>query len=145
MKKYNYLIIGTVIVYLLLAGVLWIGNGGIKEDANRFAYKVEIHQVMRELENTYSQNEQEIITLSDSMTGIFDIHLNGYAYLQKITYLSAKEAQNVQKLKGFYKNQNGVNTSVQPLVTNCGMGYVRFDYVVNQERTNILYLQKPYF
>lgn len=143
MKKFNYLIIGCAVVYLVLAALLFIGSDAIRgENTDKFAYKVEIHQVMRELEDLDSPKEQEIIDLSKSAAGVFDVKSSGYTYLRKITYLSSEDAKDVSKLEELYKNQNGVNTSVQPLVTENGMGYVRFDYVTNQENTKQLWFME---
>lgn len=123
MKKYNWLMAGTVLVYLCLAIALFLGSAGMKgNDRSRFAYKVEIHQVMDELKTA---------------EGFVQPDLSNYAYLQKVTYLSAADAEDVQKTEEFYRNRNSVNTSVQPLDTSGGMGYVRFDYVTNQDNTRI--------
>lgn len=125
MKKFKYLMIGCVLVYVCLASILFVGiRQGQNNGSSQFAYKVEIHQVMKALEEAETFIEPDV---------------SGYEYLKEVSYLSEKDADNREKVEEFYKSPNQRNSSVQPLVTKDGMGYVRFDYVTNRENRNVLW------
>ncbi|MBO5304029.1 MAG: HAMP domain-containing histidine kinase [Lachnospiraceae bacterium] len=132
MKKFNYLMLAVVVMYLCISiGIfqVWISPKNNKH--NDLAYKVEIHQVMGELEQICAKGEEEVIRLAENS--------NEYTYIKNISYLSCEEAEESAKLEAFFKSKNGVNTNVQPLVTNDGTGYVRFDYVIEQENVKLFW------
>lgn len=118
MRKFNYLIAGCVGIYLCLAVLLLVGSRMEQKNDEQFAYKVEIHQVMKELKKEKTFHEPDITQ---------------YEYLKEVCWLSEEDAKDPEKIKNFYRSPNQRNSSVQPLATKDGMGYVRFDYVKGQE------------
>lgn len=129
MKKYNVWMAGTLVAYLCLAVLVFSLNGKMQNTEELdFAYKVEIHEVMRTLESAESFRQPD---------------LSEYEYLQDVDFLSAKEIQDVEKIEAFYKSKNRVNSSVQPLMTENGLqGYVRFDYVIDQKNDRLVWVME---
>lgn len=126
MKKYNVWITGTVVAYLCLAVFVFFLSGKWQNTEEMdFAYKVEIHEVMQILESAESFRQPDV---------------SEYEYLRDVEFLSAKVAQDAEQIEAFYKSKNGVNSSVQPLVTENGIqGYVRFDYITSQKSNRIVW------
>lgn len=80
-------------------------------------YKVEIHEVMRQLEQG-----AEVAALA----------MSEYQYLQAVTFL---EKDDEEQIASFYANKNSVYTCVNPLYQGDELlGYVRFDYVLNHTK-----------
>lgn len=153
MKKYDLLMAGTLAVYLCLT-VLFYAGFGQKQAAENQQYKVEINEVMQELQSEWEQKaleqqeqqeqpgkqgKPEGETGTDGVDFIPDI--SGYRYLQGVSYLSAEEAEDVTALTAFYQNHNGVSSSVVPLVLgNEVKGFVRFDYKTETKMEELLWL-----
>lgn len=120
MKKYNWLIITSVIIYTGLAVLLWYGGRKEQNKAN-MAYKVEIHEVMRQLEQG---------------TEAAALDLSAYQYLQDVDYLPKEEEAEIAE---FYGEANGVHSCIKPLITEEGLkGYVRFHYVIQNSNLAII-------
>lgn len=122
MKKFNGIIIVVVLVYMSLAVLLLFGNkqGETKENMQ---YKVEMHEVMRQLEQ-------------GAEVAAFDV--SEYQFLQEVTFIDKENEGNAAT---FYVNKNGVHTSIKPLIIEEALkGYVRFDYVLGTERNTIILL-----
>ena len=112
MKKFNGIIIAVVMVYIGLAGLLLIGNRQ-GQNGETMVYKVEIHEVMRQLEQG-----AEVAALD----------MSEYQFLQEVTYCDMENEGNIAT---FYVDKNGVHTCIKPLSVNGEVkGYVRFDYVL---------------
>ena len=112
MKKYNMLFYIAAIIYLCFSAVL-LGIGLKSTGNDSMAYKVEVHEVMRQLE----QGEQ-----------VSAIDLSGYQYLKAVTFLP--ENADTERLSNFYAGENRVHSCVKPLLFDgTKKGYVRFDYV----------------
>lgn len=123
MKKYNLLMAGVLGVYLCFAVLIYMGFDR-RQNAENLEYKVEINEVMQRLEDEWEEQEPDI---------------SGCRYLQEVSFLSAEKAQDATALAAFYRNRNGINTSVEPLVLeNEVKGFVRFDYVVRADDTELL-------
>lgn len=126
MKKYNFLMAGTIVAYLCLAVfVLKIQGFSSATKGEDLVYKVEIHQIMQEFK---------------SAGYFYEPDLSSCEYLRKVTFLPVHEIADEDKIDTFFQNQNRVNSSVQPLITGNGIqGYVRFDYVTNFKDNSILW------
>lgn len=83
MKKFKYLMIGCVLVYVCLASILFVGiRQGQNNGSSQFAYKVEIHQVMKAFEEAETFIEPDV---------------SGYEYLKEVSYLSEKDADRLSE------------------------------------------------
>ncbi len=125
MKRFRRIIIAVTVVYLCLAGIL-LWKGYSVQESSEFSYKVEIHEIMRELSK--GKNIEEVQS-------------GEYEDIVEITYLSGEEAQCAEGLEQFYAGANGVHTCIRPYVTDDVIkGYVRFDYVLAKKDTSLLWL-----
>lgn len=119
MKKCKGILIVVVIIYSLLSLLLF----AVKQQENEkgsLAYKVEIHEVMRQLERGA---EVAALTMSE------------YRFLQDVTFLDKDDVENISD---FYANKNNVYTSVNPLYQGNELkGYVRFDYVLDMTQESV--------
>lgn len=113
MKKYNKMIVCSILIYVLLA----IGTGLIlhngQEEGGQY-HKVEINRMMDRIKST---QDLEAIDLS------------GCHEVQSIVYLPVSEADTA-RIMDFYAGENGKMSAVFPLMTEDGIqGYLRFDYL----------------
>ncbi|MGN0353202.1 MAG: sensor histidine kinase [Roseburia sp.] len=124
MKKYNRILAGTVLVYLVIAVVFLIGYRQ-QSKSETLAYKTEINQVMQEFihaEKFYSVDTAEFL------------------YLKEVSYLPQVDTSDAEKVSIFYGNHNGVHSSVQSLVVDGEIkGFVRFDYIMKMSDKNIFW------
>lgn len=148
MKKYNWLIAGVLLTYLVMAVLLYV-SGRSKSIGEDSSYKVEINRIMQEMEaaGTFS------------VPGLYDMQ-----YVKRVQFLpvqteGVKEAADgsgaadgtnaedveqtghgTEELTAFYKNRNGVSSVVYPLVANGKLtGFVRFDYTAVQKDSRFLW------
>lgn len=122
MKKYNVLMIAVALVYMSLAALLWITTQQEQKKEN-MQYKVEIREVMRQLEQG-----AEVAALD----------VSEYQFLKDVTFLDAEDEGNVAT---FYVNKNGAHSSIKPLIINNVIkGYVRFDYILEIENDDMIWL-----
>lgn len=125
MKKYKGIIV-AVLMFYLFAGVFlysWFQNREIRDNLQ---YKVEINEIMVGLEKSGEFSKPD---------------LHGKKYIQEVSFLSASEAE--QEIEDFYRNINGRNSSVQALFAEEKLlGYVRFDYLVENENNSILWIME---
>lgn len=82
-------------------------------------YLVEVHEIM-----TAVQEELEapdvVITHTD---------LSGMVCVQQIDFLPAEHAEDAAAAAAFYRNKNGVDSHIEPLIAEGELlGYLRFDY-----------------
>ncbi|MEE1248244.1 MAG: HAMP domain-containing sensor histidine kinase [Lachnospiraceae bacterium] len=117
MKKYNVLFFVAALIYLCFAGILFgIGTGNTGSES--MAYKVEVHEVMRQLE----QGRRPLT-----------IDLSDYQYLKDVVFLPEEECESKEdseKLTEFYAGKNGLHSCIKPLILDgTKKGYVRFDYI----------------
>lgn len=114
MKKYNLMLAGVVFIYLCFAAFFYLSYGRQKDSEN-LKYKAEMNAVMQELAGKGD---------------FFEVDLTGYSYLQELSFLSQEETEDAERLTAFYRNRNGLHSSVQPLVVRQELkGLVRFDYL----------------
>ena len=127
MKKYNGIIGGVIFVYLCLFIFLFIWFQNRDEKIN-LLYKVEMNEIMMGLEKKGEFSEPD---------------LHGKDYIKEVSFLSVREAQEKEKIKDFYHNRNGKNSLVQPFyIGDMLLGYVRFDYVLNNKNDELLWLME---
>lgn len=124
MKRFNGIIILVVLVYIGLAGLLLAGNRQEQGNEN-MAYKVEIHEVMRQLEQG-----AEVAALD----------LSEYRFLQDVMFLPVGNEINIAE---FYDGKNGVHSCIKPLIMKeMVTGYVRFDYVLGMQSNTMLWIEE---
>lgn len=122
MKKYNVLMIAVALVYMSIAILLWITTQQ-EQKKESMQYKVEIREVMRQLEQG-----AEVAALD----------VSEYQFLKDVTFLDAEDEGNVAT---FYVNKNGAHSSIKPLIINNVIkGYVRFDYILEIENDDMIWL-----
>ena len=122
MKKYNVFMIAVALVYMSLAILLWITTRQEQKKEN-MQYKVEIHEVMRQLEQGA---EVAVLDVSE------------YQFLKDVTFLDMENEGNIAT---FYVNKNGVHSSIKPLIINHKIkGYVRFDYTLETKNDSMIWL-----
>ena len=121
MKKYNHLLLLSVILYLILAAGTGIFLSRQQKQGEQF-YKVEINRMMA-----------EISTAED----VENISLDLYHYVKNIVYLSAKETDR-ETVCDFYRGNNRMKSMVYPLYAdNQVEGYLRFDYQEERDVSRI--------
>ena len=122
MKKYNVFMIAVALVYMSLAILLWITTRQEQKKEN-MQYKVEIHEVMRQLEQGA---EVAVLDVSE------------YQFLKDVTFLDMENEGNIAT---FYVNKNGVHSSIKPLIVDQRIkGYVRFDYTLETKNDSMIWL-----
>lgn len=155
MKKYNMVMAAVFLFWLGCAAVVFSvgvrGNGG--EDMR---YKTEINQIMTNLVSsggtgTTAQDLEERAAACD---------LRKVQYVKAVSFLPAEPARHTEtagktapqadpdageiqadKLQDFFRNHNGVHSTVYPIVQSGQLaGYLRFDYVPGVENRRILWL-----
>ena len=120
MKRFKRIMIMVAIGYISLSMLLFAVKRQENEKEN-LEYKVEIHEVMRQLEQGA---EVAALPMSD------------YRFLQEVTFMYKDDEENIAT---FYANKNGVYTCVKPLYQGKELkGYVRFDYVLDTNRNWVL-------
>ena len=114
--------IAVALVYMSIAILLWITTQQEQKKEN-MQYKVEIREVMRQLEQG-----AEVAALD----------VSEYQFLKDVTFLDAEDEGNVAT---FYVNKNGAHSSIKPLIINNVIkGYVRFDYILEIENDDMIWL-----
>ena len=118
MKKFNYLMLATVVTYLLVAGGIWLVFSNPKVTKER-EYLVEINRIMHVYEK---EGQYETLNLSD------------YPGIVATTFLSEKDTANEQKAESFYQTVTQGEILIQPLFINGERhGYVRFTYIKDNQ------------
>ena len=124
MKKYNKIIAATFFLYLGIAVFIYIFFHE-KRTGEDLSYKVEINEIMQGLEKEGEFSKPD---------------LRGKEYIKEVSFLPSEygtketEYENVEDVQAFYRNHNGVNMTVEPLVAGEKIiGYVRFDYTTSEK------------
>ncbi len=116
MKKFNWLLVINMVMYIFLATVTFFKLQGMPEKQNMY-YKIEINEIMADIENA-----------DDIDKGIETIDLSLYSYVKRIEYLPFAD-DNFDESVDFFSNQNSLNSTIKPITKdNKIQGYVRFDY-----------------
>ncbi len=126
MKKYNRLIVLSVMLYLLAA--LGIADASYRETAEREkAYKVEINRIYSSLSGGISLDK---------------LDLRSYKYVREVSYLPLDELDHEDITLEFYGGSGSGEMEFSPLYTDGRFaGFLRFDYhrpELNQRRIILL-------
>lgn len=125
MKRFRKIILLVTLAYLGLAGILWWQGSKIQQ-ASDYAYKVEIHDVMRELSRGKS---------------IEEVTAKSYEKIVEIRYQDLNVDWEVKEQEAFYASANGLHTSIRPNVRDGELvGYVRFDYMTDTKDNSLIWL-----
>lgn len=117
MKKYNQLLIISVVLYFILAAGSGIFLCRQQKQDGQF-YKVEINRIIAELEKP---EDVERISLS------------AYKHIKNIAYLPVSETDK-ETMNDFYDGTNALESAVRPFyIENQMKGYLRFDYKEESE------------
>lgn len=122
MKRFNMLIGTAILVYVCLAMLLLLGSryGQNHED---MGYKVEIHDVMRQLEQGAK---------------VDGIELSDYQYVQAVAFLPKEDEADIEV---FFDSKNGVHSCIRPLMIEENVKcYVRFDYVIETNDNGMIWV-----
>lgn len=113
MKKYNFLMAGVAVLYVVLAVCTgWILHG--QREQTTMEYKVEINDLMTMLSRG---TELERLPLQDCV------------YVKQVRFLSAEDAADQERQQAFFAGQNQYETMTKPLsVQGEWKGYLCFDY-----------------
>ncbi|MEG0276144.1 MAG: sensor histidine kinase, partial [Coprobacillus sp.] len=111
MKNYNRMIILSVILYIVIAGIsgYFILNSDTK---NNYAYRIESQRIMAELTDVSS---------------IDNIDIHQYEYIQDVEFLNKTDDKN--KIESFYAENHNSKMQIIPFYQNQELlGYVKFVY-----------------
>lgn len=125
MKKYNQLIVLSIVFYLILVsigGIVVFNHIQIKDD---HAYRIESNRIIKEIKDI-----QQINT----------IDLDKYEYIQKIEFIKYTQT-NQEIINDFYLESNDVHTQILPYYQNQQLqGYIKFSYILPQADTRKLFM-----
>lgn len=113
MKKYNFLMAGVAVLYVVLAVCTgWILHG--QREQTTMEYKVEINNLM---------------TMLSLGTAPEKLPLQDCVYVKQVRFLSAEDAADQERQQAFFAGQNQYETMTKPLsVQGEWKGYLCFDY-----------------
>ena len=135
MKKYNYIMLLTLLLYLLLAAIAGWRIRGLKSEQEG-AYKVEINRLQTRL---ILENELQKYTAGDAKQlarAVRALDISSCTYVREITCLTAEEAaqENGRSAEenGFWQPKNGMQYQIEPVYVNGALScYIRYDYVLS--------------
>lgn len=115
MKKFNFLLAGSVFLYLVLS-ILAVNRIMSMESFQQKYYEVEINRIYSGIAEMDAANLNEI-------------SLNDYKYVKNMTYLPATE-KNENMVREFYEGSFRYRSVVKPWYENGILtGYLRFDFI----------------
>lgn len=126
MKKYNFLMAGVVVWYVLVAVCTgWILHS--RREQTTMEYKVEINDLMTMLSRG---TELERLPLQDCV------------YVKQVRFLSAEDAADQERQQAFFAGQNQYETMTKPLsVRDEWKGYLCFDYQIPRSENLIVWYE----
>lgn len=114
MKKYNLVIIVSIILYFSIAAIAGYKIVHINNLQNH-QYRVEINRIVNQISDVQS---------------ITDIDLNQYQYIQNIIFLKV-ENQTKEEIEKFYASSSNYEAQIQPLYEREKLlGYLKFIYQI---------------
>lgn len=123
MKKYNGLLWGSVLLYILAAFLLWKAPGIVAKQQDMY-YKVEVNGLLEEARRGTPAEE---------------ISLEECHYVKAIRFLSRDRLEEEVAQMDFFSNQNQKNTVTKPLfIQQEWKGYLCFDYVLPGQSRNLM-------
>lgn len=116
MKKYNGLIVISVVIYCVLAFLS--GNAILSmENTRHHAYRIESHRIMNQIKTTDDINQ---------------LNLNEYQYIQEIEFLKF-DTTNQSTVQQFFAEDNNNQIQIIPFYQdNQLQGYMKFIYQIPQ-------------
>lgn len=125
MKKFNRLIVLSVIAWLLLAiGTGW--NAKHLAIQKNSEYKVEINRLYNSLSGEMNPDK---------------LDLRSCKYVKRVTCMSVSKMEQNDKTEEFYKADNELELEIKPLYQNEKLvGFVRFDYEMSGIETDSLFI-----
>lgn len=113
MKRYNLLILVSVMIYILSAFAAAYGVYGFAADREK-GYKVEINRIYNSLSGGKALDK---------------LDLHSYQAVRNVSYLSCEEIKDKEKTENFYKEGNQFRMEIRPLYGEGQLlGFLRFDY-----------------
>lgn len=123
MKKYNGLLWGSVLLYILAAFLFWKAPGIVAKQQDMY-YKVEVNGLLEEARRGTPAEE---------------ISLEECHYVKAIRFLSRNQLEEEAAQMDFFSNQNQKNTVTKPLfIQQEWKGYLCFDYVLPGQSRNLM-------
>lgn len=114
MKKYNCVILGSIVLYILSAFILWKAPEIMARQQDMY-YKVEVNALLEE---------------ACKGTPVEEISLKECHYVKEIRFLSKDHLEEASQ-RDFFSNRNQRNTITKPLfIQQEWKGYLCFDYVL---------------
>lgn len=157
MKKYDRICAGIIIGYLCMSLLLFVYLEKEEGQQGR-PYLVEVHEIMTAVqedveaeeaarglpekageteESAKGRPEEKTATAQTGWgqmqqcvdTVITRVNLSGMLYVQQIDFLPAEHVTDAAAAAAFYRNKNGTDTHIEPLIVEEELlGYLRFDY-----------------
>lgn len=126
MKKYNFLMAGVVVWYVLVAVCTgWILHS--RREQTTMEYKVEINDLM---------------TMLSQGTALEKLPLQDCVYVKQVRFLSAEDAENQERQQAFFAGRNQYETMTKPLsVRDEWKGYLCFDYQIPRSENLIVWYE----
>ncbi len=113
MKKYNTLIIFSIVLWLVIAIITGLCIRHLETRQNT-KYKVEINRLYYSLSGELNPDK---------------LNLHSCKWVEQIRVLSAMELTNEEKVTTFYESDNDLDTEICPIYKDNELqGFVRFDY-----------------
>lgn len=141
MRKYNLIMAFSVLTYLVISVLLYV-LCRYDETGEDMVYKVEINRIMAGLEEAGAFSEPDLRNMV-YVKGVYFLPQKptAGAELETVQELTAgAEPEAVQDIESFYRNHNGLHSTVQPLAPGGKLaGYVRFDYTAGTGNRRILW------
>lgn len=130
MKRFNFLILGMAALYVIFA-LLLLRSYGFGNVQNDMEYKVEINDLLER-----AGQGESLSTLS----------LEDCSYVKNICFLAARDLKDPEKVQDFFRDQNGKYSVIKPLFAqNEWKGYLRFDYILQKNKAELLWLEGGLF
>lgn len=123
MKKYNRLIIISILLYLLIALIAAFGIQKTAADKDA-SYKVEINRIYQSISSGISLDM---------------LDLSSFQQVQQVNWLSAEKARKEEESRAFYEAGNQLKIEIKPVFENGKLtGFLRFDYEEPQFNTGVI-------
>lgn len=144
MKKYDRICAGIIIGYLCMSLLLFVFQEKGEVQQGR-PYLVEVHEIMAEVQGELASgvkpaagNGQAGKTLVRQCVekAIAHMDMSGMVCVRQVEFLAAWCAADAAAAGEFYRNENGVESHIEPLTADGELlGYLRFDYVDVKEHS----------
>lgn len=128
MKKYDRICAGIIIGYLCMSLLLFVYLEKGEGQQGR-PYLVEVHEIMTAVQEELEAPEDEVQIQQCVDIAVAHIDMSGMLYVQQVQFFPAERAEDAAAVAAFYRNKNGVDSHIEPLIAEEELlGYLRFDY-----------------